>query len=73
MQTYIGTKVIRAERMDRLSFHRDIRPFVAWDSSGPNEEGYKVVYSDGYVSWSPQGVFEVSYRAVTPAERTLLS
>ena len=24
--------------------------------------GYKVVYPDGYVSWSPQEVFEKAYR-----------
>jgi len=25
------------------------------------QEGYKVVYSDGYVSWSPKAVFEAAY------------
>jgi hypothetical protein len=25
------------------------------------EEGYKVVYEDGYVSWSPKNVFEKAY------------
>lgn len=25
------------------------------------EEGYKVVYPDGYVSWSPKSVFEKAY------------
>ena len=29
-----------------------------------NEEGYKVVYPDGYVSWSPKDVFEKSYLRV---------
>lgn len=24
--------------------------------------GYKIVYPDGYVSWSPQDVFEKAYR-----------
>ncbi len=24
--------------------------------------GYRVKYPDGYVSWSPQGVFEKAYR-----------
>ena len=27
-----------------------------------NEEGYKVVYPDNYVSWSPKSVFEEAYR-----------
>ena len=26
--------------------------------------GYKVVYPDGYVSWSPKDVFEKSYRVL---------
>lgn len=26
--------------------------------------GYKVVYPDGYVSWSPKGIFESSYMEV---------
>lgn len=26
------------------------------------KEGYKVVYPDGYVSWSPKDVFEKAYR-----------
>ena len=29
-----------------------------------NEEGYKVVYPDGYISWSPKDVFEKSYLRV---------
>ena len=28
----------------------------------PAENGYKVVYPDGYVSWSPKKVFEEAYR-----------
>ena len=29
-----------------------------------NEEGYKVVYPDGYVSWAPKEVFEKAYLRV---------
>ena len=28
----------------------------------PAENGYKVVYPDGYVSWSPKEVFEEAYQ-----------
>ena len=31
-------------------------------------EGYKVIYPDGYVSWSPKDVFENAYREVTDDE-----
>lgn len=34
--------------------------------------GYKVMYEDGYMSWSPRDVFERCYRLVTPAEASLI-
>ena len=51
MQQYIGTKIIQAEPALRYSL-----PNV------PGEDGYKVVYPDGYESWSPKDVFEAAYR-----------
>lgn len=36
------------------------------------EPGYKVVYPDNYVSWSPKAVFEEAYRLVSDGERDLL-
>lgn len=30
----------------------------------PAADGYKVVYPDGYVSWSPKEVFEEAYRPI---------
>ena len=36
------------------------------------EPGYKVVYSDGYVSWSPKSVFEECYREVNEDEIRLM-
>ena len=36
------------------------------------QEGYKVVYEDGYVSWSPKDVFERCYREITDAEVELV-
>ena len=53
MKTYIGTKIIKAE------------PCKAWKDMGEHkagDEGYKVVYKDGYESWSPKDVFEEAYR-----------
>ncbi len=29
-----------------------------------SEDGYKVIYPDGYVSWSPRLVFEAAYREI---------
>lgn len=36
------------------------------------EHGYRVVYADGYASWSPRGVFEEAYRPISDGERTIL-
>ena len=55
MGKYVGTKVIEAE------------PCKAWKDAGNHkvgEEGYKVIYKDGYVSWSPKDVFEEAYRQI---------
>lgn len=34
--------------------------------------GYRVVYPDGYVSWSPKGVFEEAYRPVSTGEKLFM-
>ena len=36
------------------------------------QEGYKVVYPDGYASWSPKDVFETAYREITDSEFDLI-
>lgn len=46
LQTYIGTKIVGA--MPELA--------------GNGEPGYRVVYADGYTSWSPKEAFEQAYR-----------
>ena len=55
MNNFIGCKMIEAE------------PCKAWKDAGGHkigDEGYKVVYPDGYVSWSPKDVFEKAYMQV---------
>ena len=67
MKQYIGTKLIRAEPAYRI----DGKIYL---KSGPvprvmnREDGYKVVYQDGYESWSPKDVFEAAYLPVTVNE-----
>ena len=76
MKVYIGTKIIQAEPMDAWTFSSTVRPLpdgVEIDSTGKSKPGYKVMYSDGYVSWSPKDVFEQAYREVSPEEKTLLT
>lgn len=67
MKEYIGTKLIQAEPAYRI----DGKIYL---KSGPvprvmsREDGYKVVYQDGYESWSPKDVFEAAYLPVTVNE-----
>lgn len=35
--------------------------------------GYRVLYPDDYVSWSPKAVFEEAYRPVSDGEKELLA
>lgn len=69
MKQYIGTKIIQAEPAFRVSFEdfkNVIYPktyAIPEDRTGQTwDDGYKVVYPDGYVSWSPKEVFEEAYR-----------
>lgn len=68
MQQYIGTKIIKAAPAVRLDDgHGNIRVELLSTNPLPQpgdavDMGYKVVYEDGYESWSPQDVFEKAYR-----------
>lgn len=69
MKKYIGTKTVSvtpAWRIDGKVYSKDgIVP-----RSMNREDGYKVVYEDGYESWSPKDVFEKAYKiAETPLDR----
>lgn len=61
MKTYIGTKLIKAEPMNRGKFNSTKRVFIPTNDANYNDAGYKVVYPDGYESWSPKDVFEKAY------------
>lgn len=63
MKAYIGTKVVQAEPQDRRN---------NLETDTPARPGYKVVYEDGYESWSPKDVFERCYREVTITESALI-
>lgn len=76
MKEYIGTKVVQAEPAHSVALSRvgcatitevltekeiQEREDNGWDVHIVRE-GYKVVYKDGYKSWSPKDVFEAAYR-----------
>lgn len=61
MKKYIGTKKVSATPAWRVDG-------VVYPKDGPvprvmnREDGCKVVYEDGYESWSPKEVFEKAYK-----------
>lgn len=62
MEKYLGTKIIDTEPMNKYEFYMNVKGI---DCKEENEEGYKVVYQDGYVSWSPKDVFEEAYHRIS--------
>lgn len=66
MKQYIGTKIIKAHPCYRIT-SEDGKYAYAYLSDvvttgGKIEDGYRVQYEDGYLSWSPKDVFEKAYR-----------
>ncbi len=70
MKNYIGTKLIKAQPMNRLDYN-DYRGWVLPSDENGADEGYLVEYldgnsnhpnHDGYVSWSPKKQFEDAYK-----------
>lgn len=64
MKKYIGTKVVSATP----AFRKGGKVYLPSDEMPKSmeliEDGYKVVYVDGYESWSPKDVFEKAYQCV---------
>ena len=72
MKKYIGIKLVQAEPMTKgAAFSAGLlRMRAALPEAEKEMPGYKVVYDNGYESWSPADVFEAAYRiAETPADR----
>jgi hypothetical protein len=65
MEKYLGVKIISAEpqSQDQSAGAKNFGDLSKL-SGGIDREGYKVVYEDGYVSWSPKEVFEKAYRRI---------
>lgn len=74
MKNYIGTKIIKAEPMTENAWRVYKWKALAKALTGkPSAEGYKIIYPDGYVSWSPKNVFEQAYRELSCSELTLIN
>lgn len=74
MQTFIGTKLIKATPMTRLEYN-EYRGWTLPENENGADAGFLVEYLDGgqandsrhvgYISWSPEAVFEREYRPTT--------
>lgn len=71
MKKYIGTKTIQAEPMTKgQAFDAGLLRAGNIPASERDIPGYRVVYGNGYESWSPEDVFVMAYRlAETPLDR----
>ncbi len=65
MKKYIGTKEVQATPAIRKGGNVYLPTDPIPKTMEKVEDGYKVVYEDGYESWSPKEVFE---RAYMPAD-----
>lgn len=59
MEKYLGVKMVNAEKCWGLN-NKCVDPNS--EHCGQEVDGYKVVYEDGYTSWSPKDVFEKAYK-----------
>lgn len=59
-KTYTGTKTIKAVPMEKAEAEKVLGKSIT--PATPGENGYFVVYPDGYHSWSPASAFEAAYR-----------
>ena len=64
MKKYIGVKEVQATPMTRGQ-HSISKGFDKVLTGSAEDEGYQIIYKDGYESWSPKDVFEESYRETT--------
>ena len=66
MKQYIGSKVVNACPAYRCTFPGGMVTYAGVGDIIPTEckieEGYRIRYEDGYLSWSPKAVFEKAYR-----------
>jgi len=75
MKKYLGVKIIEAEpawkgylfAQDGCDQSEQIIVKSTYENDNIStdwKDGYKVVYEDGYTSWSPKDVFEKAYKEV---------
>lgn len=71
MKQYIGSKIVKAWPCYRIPVIGGRYEYCKLDEvvptciTGQIEDGYRIQYEDGYLSWSPKAVFEKAYRETT--------
>lgn len=78
---YLGTKKVYATLMNRQEYV-DYRGWELPTDENGSDEGYLIEYVDGgkpnderhkgYISWSPKGVFDQSYKEISNSESPVL-
>lgn len=70
MSKFIGVKLIEAEPMTRAEWLFESERITAENASKMEAElGYRVIYENGYTSWSPKDVFEKAYLKIETNSR----
>ena len=72
MKKYIGTKLVQATPAIRKGGKVYLPTDAIPRTMEVAEEGYKVVYEDGYESYSPKDVFEKAYKVAETFKDRLL-
>ena len=65
LKDYLCHKQVKAKPMNKHEFYTNIK---CVDCKEENEEGYYVLYNDGYESWSPKKAFEEGYNLIPDKE-----
>lgn len=60
---YIGIKKVNAIPMTRGDYNR-YKGWTISENENPDDDGYLVIYSDDYESWSPRKQFDEAYHEV---------
>lgn len=63
LKAFIGTKILLAKPMTNIEW------VTGRNQESTGEDGYLVIYDNGYRAWSPKDVFEAHYRLLTETEK----